>query len=1504
MGSEQNKNRHGYQVRIPSSPRQHCLLQILSIIQAGNCCLVLGPRFQDKSQLMKEAATRLHDLKTHRTAYLSLAKIQTFDEAGFFSGLHTRIRDGLGLTAATKIDSRSALEFQLALVDMSKQSDWNLAVFIDDLEIAPPNLVASLLGALRAVFSTTIYQSGARFQAIVCGSLNLNQVALDNASRFEGISQLVLVGTLDEQERKELAYGLFKQANLTPTAKGIDSLLEQTCGDSLLIRHISEICIREMRTKSKIKVTKSRIEEAITQFLKRPLSSDVMESIRQMENNPNLLSSALLLLEKGEVPSSELPIDISEIPTALDLCTAFDRPKNDRYKIKSPLWENLLRRHFTQARIGGLYAIAGDWVKAINHLGIAFHQGEGNLKPGLFTATINAINASKETDDAFLFLVSGLQAIYFNSELRLYRLNSKGLILFHPQLVDKSRQVTSFRDTDDPLIKALDGPDYSVQESRLMFPLRAGEIGTTPIGLVSFSQLVGKGSIYERREERVQLARFLRQAAVAIETKVKFLDLLSATELRADKLNILNRILAHILHHRNQPEETIWKVFLEAVTHGWGLGYNRAILFVADSDSQELVGHLGVGQLTQKDANAEWYAFPFDQKTLDNWLDSLFIDQWYKTERYQKLQRDIEGIRVSLNADPQLLLSRCFLERKPFLSSRVYTLAGFPRNFSEVLEPPEDFALIPLRAGEQILGVLYVDNKFTGRLMTTEQFELLQSFVNQASLIIENARAFTAERKQTKVLTKLLSVEEKVNSQITQSVKGLYDEIVQSAQQLFNADCVVLYPISAYESGHDGHEFAFGDISYAGNLTESFEKPRLVGGIAAWVIEKGFLSMPDVASRLVPTSEDRVADSSFIFYDKVKSFAGVRLGPKEMPVGVLYMNWRSPRSFEKEEQRIIKIFANFVAVAIPSARRYQHVQSELQRRTQELRGLIEVFDATLEVGSEDEIEYAIQQALLTLQKNTEAQHLHLVHHGHHDSWRYYHLTPNGDLEAETQYEKPAGFIHQAFVTHQPNLATINLDQPDQIANGFHPDARCVLIVPVLSTGNNCLAVIWLESPDFEGLTTENQAYAEYVVGSLAVRLQQIDRAQSLRRLLDIAIELTEKRELQEVLTFVVERAMAAMRIVSAITLYYVEKSSGQLLLGEMAGLRYENIVGKRPPYKRNVVHEQVWNLDTPVFAQDVSTVPLLQGPFIKREKIVSVAAFPLKVKEERVGCMFFNYRMPHVFDDRERNLITLFAQLTSVAIHQANLDAELQRARERELWDLMVRLSTGLIHDINSAVANIPDLISEIQGKMQKGSDISAPLSDLSKSAERTGRISSRLHDFAFQKKPFRPQLVQLDVVIRTVINDMQEIKPAGVTLKYEESGYLTELFVDRLLLELLLQNLIANAFEAIPLDRDGIVEIRTTLDPTRGFIHIKDNGRGIASKDLPRVFDADYTTKKDSRGLHGIGLKHCLQIAKEHQGDIKIKSEEGIGTLVTVIIPQTSVPYPRDTHHEQQGTT
>lgn len=98
--------------------------------------------------------------------------------------------------------------------------------------------------------------------------------------------------------------------------------------------------------------------------------------------------------------------------------------------------------------------------------------------------------------------------------------------------------------------------------------------------------------------------------------------------------------------------------------------------------------------------------------------------------------------------------------------------------------------------------------------------------------------------------------------------------------------------------------------------------------------------------------------------------------------------------------------------------------------------------------------------------------------------------------------------------------------------------------------------------------------------------------------------------------------------------------------------------------------------------------------------------------------------------------------------------------------------------------------------------------------------------------------------------------------------------------------NLLTNALKFTP--AGGKVELETAPDAGGGWIKVTDSGCGIPADELPRVTERFYRGKA-SPGMadgSGIGLAIVAELSKAHGGDLRIVSESGQGTEVTVTVP------------------
>ena len=107
--------------------------------------------------------------------------------------------------------------------------------------------------------------------------------------------------------------------------------------------------------------------------------------------------------------------------------------------------------------------------------------------------------------------------------------------------------------------------------------------------------------------------------------------------------------------------------------------------------------------------------------------------------------------------------------------------------------------------------------------------------------------------------------------------------------------------------------------------------------------------------------------------------------------------------------------------------------------------------------------------------------------------------------------------------------------------------------------------------------------------------------------------------------------------------------------------------------------------------------------------------------------------------------------------------------------------------------------------------------------------------------------------------------------------------YVDANQIRQCLINLVRNAADAVSIKGGGHVVLRTRGERDHVEIEVEDDGVGIASELLPRLFDPFFSTKE---GGNGLGLALTQQIIRDHGGEIQVTSRVGRGTTFTLSVP------------------
>jgi PAS domain S-box-containing protein len=230
---------------------------------------------------------------------------------------------------------------------------------------------------------------------------------------------------------------------------------------------------------------------------------------------------------------------------------------------------------------------------------------------------------------------------------------------------------------------------------------------------------------------------------------------------------------------------------------------------------------------------------------------------------------------------------------------------------------------------------------------------------------------------------------------------------------------------------------------------------------------------------------------------------------------------------------------------------------------------------------------------------------------------------------------------------------------------------------------------------------------------------------------------------------------------------------------------------------------------------------------------------------------------------------------------------------------LVGELTASIMHEIGQPLAAIQANASAGARLVQEGAkapdlkDIGEIFRDIRDESGSVAQIVERLRTL-LRKRPLERRALDVNGVVNDVVRLIAaEANRRGVALRAELMPLPALVMADRVSLQQVFLNLIVNGMDAL---EHGTGQARQVLVSTRlegGFIvvTVRDTGQGIAAADLPRVFDAFFSTKQEGIGL---GLAITRSIIEAHSGRISAENDPRGGAAFHVSLPPAPTAMPQ----------
>ena len=281
-----------------------------------------------------------------------------------------------------------------------------------------------------------------------------------------------------------------------------------------------------------------------------------------------------------------------------------------------------------------------------------------------------------------------------------------------------------------------------------------------------------------------------------------------------------------------------------------------------------------------------------------------------------------------------------------------------------------------------------------------------------------------------------------------------------------------------------------------------------------------------------------------------------------------------------------------------------------------------------------------------------------------------------------------------------------------------------------------------------------------------------------------------------------------------------------------------------------------------------------------------------------------------------------FSVIKREHITEAKLDEATKRLMQSEKLASLGEMAAGVAHEINNPVGYVSSNLTTLQNYLTVYEEVlNAPASDEAALLELKKKVN-----FTFIRNDVRNLVSETQEGVervKTIIKDLKDYARTNSSASYLPPdihlGLKSTLNIannqiknratihldlgDLPLVECaasqinqVLLNLIVNAAQSIPDEKEGLITIRTSSDDISVFIEVKDNGQGMSEDTLQKVFDPFFTTKDPGKGT-GLGLSVSQKIIQDHGGSLTASSAVGVGSIFKISLP---IKRPRST----QGKT
>ena len=287
--------------------------------------------------------------------------------------------------------------------------------------------------------------------------------------------------------------------------------------------------------------------------------------------------------------------------------------------------------------------------------------------------------------------------------------------------------------------------------------------------------------------------------------------------------------------------------------------------------------------------------------------------------------------------------------------------------------------------------------------------------------------------------------------------------------------------------------------------------------------------------------------------------------------------------------------------------------------------------------------------------------------------------------------------------------------------------------------------------------------------------------------------------------------------------------------------------------------------------------------------IINAISRPLKemaALTDRIAQGDLSHRIAVRSKDELATLVTSFNNMVDALDRKrTELDFATRQLIHQEKLASLGEMAAGIAHEVGNPLSIIFGYAKWLI-KRCDDAELKGTLVQISEAAQRIDRLNKNLLVYS---RPGPPQRKAVDIN-RTIEDSLgmvehqfkqeknyrilRRLSPAIENIQGNPDE-LQQVFV----------NLFNNARQAMPVGGDLSVSSEETADRRGVLVKVTDTGWGIPPENLSRIFDPFFTTKPEDKGT-GLGLSITHRIISNHDGEIRVESEVGVGTTFFLVFP------------------